>query len=189
MKTVITSNDERTMRTMLREHSEKDPSKFAMNLLKPKSYVLSAGCGAGREVDYLVNTLKCKVVAIDIDENAVKLSKEKIPNAEYLVGDMVEKIFPKKFDYIVCLWSTINYLNRESRKKFIETCYENLKEGGELILGTTHIFSHWRHLLSNIKHKQHYHPFPWEINEWFKDTDFTISKKRIAGTILVFARK
>lgn len=188
METTITQNSKEAMSTMIQEYGKEDPSKIALNLIKPESYVLSAGCGAGREVDYLVNVLKCRVVAIDIDENAVKLSKEKTPNAEYLVGDMVNKTFEKKFDYIVCLWNTINYLNRKSRKKFIDNCYKNLKKEGELILITTHIFTHWRHLPCNIKYRMHYHPFPWEIKQWFKDTKLISSKKRIGGSILIRAK-
>lgn len=189
MKTVITTNPKEAYHTMLREYNEKEPAKLALNLLKPGSYVLSAGCGAGREIDYLVNILKCKVVGVDIDEKALELSKKKTPSAKYILGDMVKMKFQKKFDYILCLWNTINYLNRVSRKIFIETCYENLKEDGELILTTTHIFTHWRFLLSNIKHKTNYHPFPWEINEWFKGSRFKISKTSMGSGILIRAKR
>ena len=178
------------MKTMLKGYEAKDYSlKDVLDLVKPGSYVLSAGCGAGREVAYLVRTLKCKVVAIDIDEEAVELSKDKTPDAEHIVGDMTNMKFKKKFDYIVCLWNTINYLKREDRKIFIETCYDNLKEGGELILTTTHIFTHWRLLLSNIKHGKNFHPYPWEIDQWFKDTKFRITKGKMNNDILIRARK
>ncbi len=160
---MIAKNTQEAYNTMLRGYDEKDLSKAALNLIEPRSYVLSAGCGAGREVDYLVKVLKYQVMAIDIDEKALELSKEKTPDAEHMLVDMVDKQFNNKFDYIVCLWNTINYLDRKSRRVFVETCYTNLKIGGELILTTTHIFSHWRNLLSKIKHRTIYHPYPWDI--------------------------
>ncbi len=189
MKNIITTNTKEAYNTMLKEYGEDDSSKIALDFIKPSSYVLSAGCGAGREVDYLVNALKCKVVGVDIDNKALELSKRRTPNTRYILGDMVQMKFKDKFDYIVCLWNTINYLNYNARKIFIETCFDNLKEGGELILNTTHIFTHWRHLPCNIKYKKHYHPFPWEINWWFKDTKFKVSKLKLNHNILIRAKR
>jgi len=189
MKTQITDNSEVTIDTMVKGYDELEPSLLAMSIIRPGSRVLSAGCGAGREVDHLVNKLKCEVVAVDIDRRVLIMSEHKTPNAKYICGNIVDMKFEEKFDYVVCLWNTMNYLDKKAKKMFVETSYENLKEDGELIIATTHIFSHWRHFPCNIKHRKHFHHFPWEINGWFKDTKFKLSKVRIGATIVLFARK
>lgn len=189
MDDVIALNSERAYKTMTKGYHNKDPAVMALNSVKPSSYVLSAGCGAGREIDYLVNVLRCNVVGIDIDKKALELSKKKAPNAEYILGDMIKMKFKKKFDYVMCLWNTINCISRKARKEFVENSYDNLKGGGELILNTTHIFTHWRHLPCNIKHGKHFHPYPWEINEWFKDTKFKVTKINFNHNIIIRAKK
>lgn len=188
-ETITTINDARTYNTMCYFYKEDDVSKIGLSYIIPGSYVLSAGCGAGREMDFLINKLKCMAIGIDLDRKALSLSKAKIPNAEHILGDMVKMRFEKKFDYIVCLWNSINYLKRKERKRFVETCYSNLKHGGDLIIVTTHTFSHWRHLLCNIKYKRYYHPSPWEIKGWFKDTQFEVFIKRKGKNVIVLAKK
>ena len=189
-QTTIYHNTKEEYLSMMKGYSIDNPMLTALNLVKPNSLVLSAGCGTGREVDYLVNVLKCRVVAVDIDEKAIELSKVQEIYAEYILGDMVSMKFENKFDYIVCLYNTINYLEKDYRKVFIETCYSNLKENGELILTTAHVFNHWRFLLHNIKYHTHYYPFPYEIDEWFEDTSFNrYIKKRIGRGILIRATK
>lgn len=190
MTTIITYNDKITYKSMDDGYGINDPSRVAMFLyVKPKSYVLSAGCGTGREISYLNNVLKCKVIGIDIDQKALLTSKNRNPHSVHILGDMVYRKFNKKFDYIVCLWNTINYIEEKFKKQFIQTCYDNLKSNGTLIIITTSICSHWRHILSNIKHWQHFHPYPLEINGWFINTGFEVIKKRMGKNILIIANK
>ena len=74
--------------------------RLAMSQIKPYSKVLSAGCGAGREVKYLVRELKCKVVAVDHSKRMIQLSREFEPNAKYILGDMAEFKSRNKFDSV-----------------------------------------------------------------------------------------
>ena len=166
-------------------------SSIALSLVKPKSAVLSAGCGAGREVKYLTEILNCKVTAIDCSQKMVSLSKINAPNAKYLLGDMVKFRSPEKFDYIVCIWNTINFIPTfAGRKQFIKNCYENLKEEGRLILTTSHRYSHWRSFLHFIIYaNKNYYPSPKQIERWFEGTQFKIYKTRIDSNILIYARK
>jgi len=162
---------------------------LALRLVYPKSLVLSIGCGAGREVKYLVQKIKCKVTAIDYDEEMIKNSKTIEPKAEYLCIDALNFSRKNTYDYIVCLWNTINFLDKNERKKLIELSYKNLKKDGKLILTTAHLFNCWRFPLHNLKHFSSYYPFPKEINWWFKDTNFKIEKIRIGNSLLVVAQK
>ncbi len=104
---------------------------LALRMVKTNSKVLSIGCGAGREVKYLVNELNCNVTGVDYDEEMIGYSKKIEPKAEYICQDALKFIRKDNYDYVVCLWNTINFLKKSERKKLIEVCYKNLKGGGD----------------------------------------------------------
>lgn len=158
--------------------------------IKSGSFVLSVGCGSGREVSYLLNKLGCKVVAIDINKDIINLSKGIInKNVEYICMNMKDYKSNKKFDYIISLWNTINYLNEKDKNEFIKNCYSNLKDEGELIITTEGAFTYWRNFFHNIKYLSFYYPFKLNINKWFRGTEFVFSKKKIKRCILIMAKK
>lgn len=180
----ITSNDKESYAVMTLRYTSTDASRKVLDMIPMYSTVLSAGCGTGREVQYLVHQRKCKVVAIDIDKKAIQESKQLNPEVEHICADMVCHFFgERKFDHIVCLFNTINYLERKDRQIFIINCQLSLAPAGMVHIVTTHIFSNKRLLLSNIKHRMHFHPFPWEFKEWFKGTSFKVTKTKIGGHI------
>src|SRR3989344_6968026 len=94
---------------MQKPYEDTDPNRLALGLVKPKSKVLSAGCGPGREVKFLLD-LKCKVLGIDHSEKMIELSRKLEPKAKYIAGSIVNFKSKDKFDYILCLYNTINYL-------------------------------------------------------------------------------
>lgn len=185
-------NDEEYMDCLKTEIKDnKNPWMVAINIIRPGSKVLSAGCGAGREVRYLVREKKCKVTALDISKKMLDSSKKIEPKASYILADMTNYISNEKFDYIVCLWNTINFLpNYRERRKFIKTCEKNLKQGGKLILTTGHKFISLKiFVLSLLNFSKNYYYSPGQINKWFKDTCFKYHKKRLSNELLIVARK
>jgi len=174
---------------VLKQDYSLSPMLLALGLVKPGSTVLSIGCGGGREVKYLVKKLNCKVTGIDYDPEMIKSSEELEPNAEYYCVDALDFVRREKFDYIVCLWNTINFLSKKERKKLIRISYTNLKEEGKLILATSHLFQHWRFPLHNLKHRTNYYYFPSEIKWWFKDSKFNVEKIKVGRSNLIVARK
>lgn len=164
------------------------PELLAMGLIKEGSEVLSIGCGAGREVKYLVNK-GCIVTAIDNDKNMIELSKNQEPNVKYLNINALSYIEDNQYDYIICLWNTINYFPKKWRKLFIKLSYWNLKKNGRLIITTSDIFRHWRCILHNIKYRKRYYYFPNEINYWFKDSGLTREQIKVNRSNLIVARK
>ena len=164
-----------------------------LKLIPECSKVLSAGCGSGREVKYLSEVKNCNVVGIDIDPQVI--CRGMTPRAECYVKDMATFISEEKFDYIVCLWNTINYPEKEDRTKFIKNCEYNLKDGGILLMTTKHKYFDTRTFLSHLKtkyFKKHVNPnyyFPYsEISEWFKDTSFDFNINRFENTLFIKAK-
>lgn len=175
---------------MLRDYEDTDPDRLALGLIKPKTRVLSCGCGPGREVKFLVQKLKCKVTAIDHSEKMISESKKIEPKAQYIKGSIVNFLFKEKFDYILCLYNTINYLpNFLFRRKFIENSYKNLKKKGKLIIITKHKFSHPGAFLRSLLSNKNFCYSPKQISKWFKALEFKVKKAKINEELLIVAEK
>src|SRR3989338_4219045 len=84
----------------------------ALRMVKTNSKVLSVGCGAGREVKYLVRELNCDVTGVDYDPEMISSSKKIEPKAEYFCEDALKFVREGKYDYVVCLWNTVNFLKK-----------------------------------------------------------------------------
>lgn len=166
--------------------------KEAMELIKNKSKVLSCGCGPGREVSNLVRK-ECDVTAIDIQPDVLTESFKKEPGASYYLADMVSFNIDIKFDYIVCLWNTINQIGFKERKKFILNCYSLLKENGKLIItsqnATSSIRIFLKRTLQGRVQKKYYYKKN-QIDKWFRNTKFSYNiKKKEGGHYLIVATK
>lgn len=180
----------------LRFHSERNnfekltADKLAINLIKPNSKVLSCGCGAGREVSFLMTEKNCDVTAIDMFDYKIEASRKLEPNVKYFVEDMLNFRTEKKQDYIIALLNTINCLfDNEDKIKFIKTCEQNLEVNGELILVTSHLFSHWKHPLSAVKHLTKHNYLESKISTWFNDTSFKYEKLMCGKYNIIIAKK
>lgn len=189
---VVDENDESYLNVLESDYkSDLAPGKIALKMVKNGSSVLSAGCGRGREVRFLVRELGCKVTAIDISKDNIAKSKEHEPRAKYFLADMSSFRSNEKFDFIVCIWNTINFLpGKNARRNFIKNCHYNLKDGGKLILTTGHVFSHWRTLAKRILNPLNdYYYFPLQIKYWFNGSKFKVERVKINETILILATK
>ena len=192
------SNDEWTigweknknyMNVLQEDYDPLNPSRLALGLIRSKSKVLSCGCGAGREVKFLVEQ-GCKVTALDHSKNMIDLSKKLEQKAKYVLGDMVTFQSKEKFDYVICLWNTINFIEtKELRKEFIENCYKNLKPNGKLIILTKHAFANFGSMGRKLFSKRDFYFHPKQVDYWFKDTAFKVSKVDIKVNILIVAKK
>jgi len=177
---------------MRKGYKGKDSSRLALGLIKPKSKVLSAGCGPGRELEFL-KKINCDVVAIDHDKEMIELSQEIEPRAKYVLGEIYEYEKPDSFDYIVCLFNTLDYLRSEKEViMFLRKSYDNLKRGGKLIItigpknwNLRRFFRAFFSFKYNRIGAQSYK----KIMSWFGNLAFKINKVRIGDELLVVARK
>jgi len=169
----------------------------ALQLVKDNSRVLSAGCGPGREMKKLIEK-NCDAVGIDIRDAMINESKKIAPNGKYILGSILEYQISdrererERFDYILCLWNTINRFKKEDKKKFIKISYDNLKDNGILIITTKHKFSSFRIFLKSFQNKFEniYYYNPKEIKEWFEKTGFKYKIiKEDLGNLLIIAEK
>jgi len=101
------------------------------NKIKGKQ-VLDVGCGTGNH-DVILRKKGFRITGIDINKEMLKLAKKKV-KGKFLEGDMRAFNIKKKFDIILCLFSTIHYnLNYKQLEKTLKNFYMHLKEEGILI--------------------------------------------------------
>ena len=181
-------NDKSYVRSMT-SIPELNDFRLAIGLVEPKTKVLSCGCGSGREVKFLVKTLKCNVTAIDRSQKILDISKKIEPKAKYILGDMLD-FKGKDFDYVLCLNRTINHLpNIEKRRQFVKNSFFILKRGGRLIISTSHRYSSLRKFIVWLLSGINYYFSPKEINKWFEGLDFDVYKINVEDTVIILAKK
>lgn len=177
------------MDKMEREYDDLDVNRLAIGLVKQGTKVLSAGCGCGREVRFLVQ-LGCEVVGVDCSQNMINLSKKNEPNATYFVDDMRTFNSEDDFDYIICLFNTINHLpNLLERKRFINNAFKLLKNRGKLIIVSINKFTGLSYFFKSLLSNKDFWYSPKQIEAWFSDNSFKYQMINIDGVNLIVAEK
>ena len=108
------------------------------------SHVLDLGCASGHIGAYLKDHLSCKVLAVDMDEENVELSKKRGVNT--ILGDLETDECLKrlveytesntKFDNVICT-EIIEHL--KSPELFLEKLKQLIKTNGKVIISTPNI--------------------------------------------------
>jgi len=73
-----------------------------------------------------------KVIASDLSPDMKEVAKRRF-NGEYRILNMIDFNLNQKFDLILCIVDSINYLSEDELDKFFESCYRHLNDKGRLI--------------------------------------------------------
>lgn len=116
---------------------KRDISKIKKLILKYKKSdgkeLLDVACGTGRHLKYLKNSFSC--IGVDSSKDMLKIAKNNVKGVIFKHRDMVNFKLNKKFDIIICLFSSIGYTKIYSKlRKTIKNFSEHLKTGGVLII-------------------------------------------------------
>jgi SAM-dependent methyltransferase len=96
--------------------------------------ILNLGCGTGMHDRKLVD-LGFKVTGMDQSAEMIEIAKQKVPEANYIVGDMSDFDLNEKFDVVICMFSSLGYLAEQDKVNgFFESVSKHLVEEGLLIL-------------------------------------------------------
>ena len=98
---------------------------------KPFKDVLELASGSGVMAGILKNK-GYNVTASDISE-AMKIASENNFDGEYLILNMIDYHLDKKYDLILCICDSINYLQVDELDNFFKCAYEHLNVNGRLI--------------------------------------------------------
>ena len=116
----------------------KKESEIIVNLIqkykKTKgNNLLDAGCGTGKYLKYLNSKYNCE--GFDLSSDMIEIAKSNFPEIKFTVDDMTNFSFNIQYDIIICLFSSIGYLQTLSNvKKTISNFSKHTKKGGIIII-------------------------------------------------------
>lgn len=119
-------------------HNDNDKNNIIINIIKNNcnikktSVILDIGCGTGEIVSKLS---EFNIVGIDKSSSMVKLCKEKYPENNFILGDILNNSklnYNYEYSHVLCLNYTIYYIN--DRKLFFRNVYDILLPSGIFIL-------------------------------------------------------
>lgn len=116
--------------------------RFAAQLISGRS-VLDIGCGVGYGSQFLATNGAHRVLAFDIDPEAVEYARDNYgaENLEYQQNSAESFSFPEKFDVITC-FEVIEHIKEQ--KSLLHCIAKALKENGVLIISTPRPFEQMR---------------------------------------------
>ena len=103
---------------------------------KPFSSCLELASGSG----VMAKILKDKgydIIASDISEEMKDVASKRF-DGTYLILNMADYHLDKKFDLILCICDSLNYLNEDELDSFFKCAYDHLNKGGRLIFDMHH---------------------------------------------------
>jgi ubiquinone/menaquinone biosynthesis C-methylase UbiE len=94
--------------------------------------LLDIACGTGRHAIFLKNDFE--ILGVDISREMLKIAREKVPDVEFVSGDMKKLDLRRKFDVIICMFSAMNYnTTLEELERTLTNFHDHLKDGGVLV--------------------------------------------------------
>jgi len=95
--------------------------------------LLDVGCGTGKHLQYLSRRFEC--VGMDVNEPMLDQARRNVQGVRFIRGDMVDFSLGRKFDVIVCLFSSIGFV-RTYRKlaRTLRNFADHLQLGGVVII-------------------------------------------------------
>jgi len=97
--------------------------------------VLDAACGTGEHARLLAEAHGFEVDGIDIEPALVEIARAKHPAGRFFVADMVDFTLPRRYDAVICMFSSIGYLKTLDRVTAALGCLAaHLANGGILLV-------------------------------------------------------
>ena len=104
--------------------------------------LLDVCCGTGHHAGLL--SQHYQIEGLDLDPNILSVARKKYPKITFHEGDMINFKLNKKFDAIVCLFSSIGYVKtKSSLNKAIQTMTQHLLPGGVMLIEPWFSSSEW----------------------------------------------
>jgi ubiquinone/menaquinone biosynthesis C-methylase UbiE len=128
----------------------------AKKYLKPGSKILELGCGTAENLTVFENDYK--LTGIDISEGMLREAEKKIPDAKFVQADIAAFNIKEKFDFIFCMYDTINHLeNLKSWSSLFRCAKKHLNKDGIFIFDFNTLYK-----LNMLSQSDIYPEFPGE---------------------------
>ena len=94
--------------------------------------LLDVACGTGAHLEHLTGY---DAEGLDLDPEMLAVARKRLPKVAFHEGDMVDFDLGKRFDAIVCMFSSIGYVRSEERlRSAIAAMAHHLEPGGVLVV-------------------------------------------------------
>jgi SAM-dependent methyltransferase len=94
--------------------------------------LLDVACGTGAHLEHLTGY---EVEGLDLDPEMLGVARERLPNVPLHEGDMADFDLGKRFDAVVCMFSSIGYVRTEERlRSAVASMARHLEPGGVLVV-------------------------------------------------------
>jgi ubiquinone/menaquinone biosynthesis C-methylase UbiE len=122
-------------------YSHKDYKKEAKKILELISKykksdgntLLEFACGTGMHMQYFAKKFRC--TGVDLNKGILSIAKKRIPGAVFKEGNMANCRLGKRFDVVLCLFSSIGYVKTYANlRRTIRNFARHLKKGGVVII-------------------------------------------------------
>jgi SAM-dependent methyltransferase len=95
--------------------------------------VLDVACGTGEHARLLA-ARGLVVDGVDLDPAFVRIAAQKHPAGRFVEGDMSQFELPRRYDAVLCLFSSIGYLKTRERLRRALTCFRHHLEPGGVVI-------------------------------------------------------
>jgi len=100
----------------------------------PKT-ILDVGCGTGEHALHLRKSHGFAVDGLDLDPGLLAVAREKMPDARFFEGDMAAFDVGHRYDVVMCLFSSIGYLQTIERVTAALRCFRShVAEDGVIVV-------------------------------------------------------
>jgi SAM-dependent methyltransferase len=94
--------------------------------------LLDVACGTGAHLEHLTGY---EVEGLDLEPEMLGVARERLPNVPLHEGDMADFDLGKRFDAVVCMFSSIGYVRTEERlRSAVASMARHLEPGGVLVV-------------------------------------------------------
>jgi ubiquinone/menaquinone biosynthesis C-methylase UbiE len=95
--------------------------------------LLDVACGTAAHLEHLAE--RYDVEGVDLDSNMLAVARERLPDVTFHEADMTAFELGKRFDAVICMFSSIGYAKTEERlRAAVATMARHLEPGGALVV-------------------------------------------------------
>ena len=95
--------------------------------------LLDVACGTGAHLEHLAGHYE--VEGVDLDPEMLSVARERLPDATFHEADMASFDLGKRFDAVVCMFSSIGYVKTEERlEQAVASMARHLEPSGVLVV-------------------------------------------------------
>jgi ubiquinone/menaquinone biosynthesis C-methylase UbiE len=95
--------------------------------------LLDVGCGTGKHLQHLSRKFAC--VGMDVSEPMLNQARHNVEGVKFIRGNMVDFSLGRKFDVIVCLFSSIGFVRTYQKlARTLRNFADHLQMGGVVII-------------------------------------------------------